>query len=628
MRVWRKRQRDLDEFLHESESENHSDSDDMPGTHIDNVPVTLNSEPGTLDSSDTVIEYSDSEKELSSDSEMEVDADVEAISFEDDLRKWASKNKVTNRAGNELMSILRKQGHLLPKDFRTLRKTPNQNSTIDKCGGQYSYYGLEKGITPFLSQTESNQLKLTVNIDGIPLFKSSGVQFWPILAKVGHFDPFIVAMYSGSSKPNPLDEYLEDFLTEYRRLKENGIVFQDQRYNVHLEALVCDAPARAYLKCIKGHNSYESCERCLVRGVHRDHRMIFSDQDCAPRTDEAFARVEYSNHQTSASPLIDAGVPCVTAFVLDYMHMVCLGVVKRMLYHLTRGPPSICRLRVGERNSISEQLIALKGKMPSEFARQPRSLHELDRWKATELRQFLLYTGPVVLKKVLSKETYHHFLSLTIAMSIMLEAEEETRNGLLEYAQQLIKHFVECCPALYGDSFSVYNVHGLIHLHEDVSHFHCSLNDISSFPFENYLQQIKKHVRSGRSPLEQVTRRLAEIEQSQLNTIRKHPKAIVSVKEKDSCFLLKDKRFAFVRQKNADGTLACEILDQRHTSLLFDKPCRSDLLNIVCTNGQGRMEKQLLREKDLIRKVACLPQEDGYVLLPLRHGIERHGLEY
>ena len=54
----------------------------------------------------------------------------------------------------------------------------------------------------------------------------------------------------------------------------------------------------------------------------------------------------------------------------------------------------------------------LNGKMPSEFARQPRRLQELDRCKATEFRQFLLYTGHVVLKGIVSKELFQHFLTL------------------------------------------------------------------------------------------------------------------------------------------------------------------------------------------------------------------------
>ncbi len=86
-------------------------------------------------------------------------------------------------------------------------------------------------------------------------------------------------------------------------------------------------------------------------------------------------------------------------------------------------------------------------------------------------------------------------------MSIMLESDESTRNAYLQYAHELMSHFVMRCADLYGNYFSVYNVHGLIHLHEDVRHFNCSLNDISGFPFENHLQQIKKQVRSGKNPL-------------------------------------------------------------------------------------------------------------------------------
>ena len=63
--------------------------------------------------------------------------------------------------------------------------------------------------------------------------------------------------------------------------------------------------------------------------------------------------------------------------------------------------------------------------MPSEFARQPRSLQELDRWKATEFRQFLLYTGPVVLKGIVSKELFQHFLTLNVAMTILLQESHD-----------------------------------------------------------------------------------------------------------------------------------------------------------------------------------------------------------
>ena len=91
--------------------------------------------------------------------------------------------------------------------------------------------------------------------------------------------------------------------------------------------------------------------------------------------------------------------------------------------------PNTCRLSLRQRNDISERLVALNGKMPSDFSRQPRSLTELDRWKATEFRQFLLYTGPIVLQGIVSEEMYSHFLTLHVGFSIMLESNGEKRNA-------------------------------------------------------------------------------------------------------------------------------------------------------------------------------------------------------
>jgi len=155
---------------------------------------------------------SDSEKEVLND-----DAELDVPDLEENLRQWSTKNKTTQISLNELLTILRKQGHLLQKDARTLLATPQSTGSEPKCSGQYIYFGLEKGICHLLSQTTSfrhdhDSVNLSINIDS--LFKSSKFQFWPILAKFHNFEPFVVALFCGDKKPYPLEEYLEDFLME------------------------------------------------------------------------------------------------------------------------------------------------------------------------------------------------------------------------------------------------------------------------------------------------------------------------------------------------------------------------------------------------------------------------------
>lgn len=124
------------------------------------------------------------------------------------MAKWAVRNKTTRTSVDELLSVLRKHGHRLPKDARTLLGTPRHVDAQNLCGGQYMYFGLESGLLKICSQypekimSRENHVLLNFNIDGLPLFKSSNVQIWPILCSVKRFQPFVVAVFCGNGKPN------------------------------------------------------------------------------------------------------------------------------------------------------------------------------------------------------------------------------------------------------------------------------------------------------------------------------------------------------------------------------------------------------------------------------------------
>lgn len=101
------------------------------------------------------------------------------------------------------------------------------------------------------------------------------------------------------------------------------------------------------------------------------------------------------------------------------MHLICLGVVKKLIVTLWMYDKPPNKLKPDVFQSISSLHGSLKINTPSEFVRRPRSLDEVKRWKATEFRLFLLYSGPVVLKTYISEDKYRTFLSLHIAARIL-----------------------------------------------------------------------------------------------------------------------------------------------------------------------------------------------------------------
>ena len=122
------------------------------------------------------------------------------------LASWACRNDVTRTALNELLHILRNSGHInLPKDARTVLKTPRSVTVLNKAGGDYVYLGIEAGILRTLSDFSSSNnpnpiIKLLINADGVPIFKSTNIQVWPILGECENRNPFIISLFFGHVK--------------------------------------------------------------------------------------------------------------------------------------------------------------------------------------------------------------------------------------------------------------------------------------------------------------------------------------------------------------------------------------------------------------------------------------------
>jgi hypothetical protein len=561
------------------------------------------------------------------------------------LTEWLLQNNIAGVPTDHLLKILIDAGlDYLPKTSRTLLRTPR--SVIDVrniCGGEFKYFGIAPKLHTILTHNpnfaeNTDTLKLKFNVDGLPLYKSTNGQFWPILCKLEHFPPFVVALFYGTKKPTDVESFFEEFTHELSELEDNDLVHDDKHYVVRFHCLICDAPARCFVKCVKGHTGYWACEKCKVKGNYFRHTMIYPpDRVFDKRTDQEFANMMYfsgdrsnviDNHQQGRCPLLVCPrILLVSQTVVEYMHNVALGAWKRFLVFLLRGPPE-CRLSAEMLNVLCERLESLRGKLPREFARSPRTLRDLDRWKATELRSSLLYTGYVFLRTpVVSQPMYQLYLKLAVAMSILLLRNDEMRNRFLDFARNLILEFIRDSAELLTERYVVYNIHGLQHLPDDVEYFGVSLNELSAFPFENYLQSVKKMIRGTRNPIVQASKRIHEAENAKFVKKYKTMKTYISSVPKDSMFFIEEENaFAMVQRKRRDDRLDVLVLPMDQTENFFETPCPSKVLHLCLVRDLDNqpVRREIVRTQQLTRKVVIIPalNQRDFILIPMLHEIE------
>ncbi|XP_051154440.1 uncharacterized protein LOC127277382 [Leptopilina boulardi] len=442
---------------------------------------------------------------------------------EEQLREWAIKGNISWVLISQLLLILRRR--LMPQ----LPKTASTflNLKTDFCikpmttslykNAEFVYFGIAKGLAscfnPSLHPDEI--IYLDINIDGAPLWKSSSNEFWPILCRVHYlhdnvYPPFPVAIYLGSGKPQDLDLFLDEFIKELNNYQKNGIVLEGKLYKLRMKSWILDTPARALVKCVKGHAGYFSCERCEVMGERCENRTIFADTNATNRTDKSFRDQKQSEHHKGVSPLLKlSGLNMIKMFVLDFMHLGFLGIMKKLLSLWLTSTIRKFKFSSSQKEIINFMLYELRNQIPCEFQRKTDTLNEISLWKATQFSFFLLYAGIVILKKILTPKYYNHFLLLFTSCRILCCKELAVKYNA--EARLYLNRFVSLMIKLYGKSTISINVHNLLHIADDVKNMNCHLSLINSYAFESLLGKMKKTLRSGNKPIQQLCNRMHEM---------------------------------------------------------------------------------------------------------------------
>lgn len=227
----------------------------------------------------------------------------------------------------------------------------------------------------------------------------------------------------------------------------------------------------------------------------------------------------------------------------------------------------------------------------------------------------------VIFHNILEKKVYNHFIVLCVAIRIM--STDNLSEEYILFAKKLLTYFVSQFAEIYGNTFMSHNIHIMLHLADDVQTFG-SLNNFFAFPFESFMQPLKKKIKSGVKPLQQLARRYAEsrillLSKNSLNSKNgsihvhtnnkdrpilqetckpeytgwKNDKFIVKLNNADNCFMVENGDIILIENiatSKSDHSLV--VIGRQYEKLTeyFNTPCSSKLLGIHAASRLGPLQ--------------------------------------
>lgn len=168
-----------------------------------------------------------------------------------------------------------------------------------------------------------NILEISLNVDGLPLFKSNNHALLPVLCSV-NFNPvsvFPLSLAVALSKLTFLD-FISDTVHDLGNVIETGTVSEGKTLAVQLVRIICDAPVKAMIKCIKQYSGYFSCRRCTQRGGWLGRMTYQKVTNLTLWTNLTFGEQTQPEHHQEGKicPFCNLPGDVISCLTIDYLH--------------------------------------------------------------------------------------------------------------------------------------------------------------------------------------------------------------------------------------------------------------------------------------------------------------------
>ncbi|KAI7801395.1 hypothetical protein IRJ41_011007 [Triplophysa rosa] len=331
-----------------------------------------------------------------------------------------------------------------------------RSETYEDIGSGKMYHNLYKIGGPLHC---THGYSLTLNCDGVPVFKSSLYGIWPLYGIVNELpypvrkeNVLLFGLWFGDKKPN-VNIFLKPF-------------------TLHFVAalMICDSVARPILQNMTQFNGRYGCSLCLHPGeqAEKGHGTV----RVCPYKDRGLNQKILRGVKGTTCLIKIPHFDIISGMPPDHMHNVHLGVVCQMVSMWLDSDNHEKPYYIGNRvNELDEQLLLI-----TRF------------WKASEWQNWLLFYSIFVLKGILPRVFYQHWLVLVTCMYLLCKDIITTED--VKKCEKLVGFFKQF-ETLYGKTHVSFNVHLCLHLPESVRNWG-PLWAHSGYIFESFNGEILK----------------------------------------------------------------------------------------------------------------------------------------